>query len=81
MREARFGNRTLSSLAFPILVSGSSTSRSMLNLAEKAGIIKLVRKSLSSGSAVARSSSGLTSGTLVFFRLKLFPNDVVVGDG
>ena len=67
-RDARFGKRTLSSLAFPIFDDGSSCSRSMLNLADKLGMRRLVRKSSEAGSAVAILISGLGSGASLGFR-------------
>jgi hypothetical protein len=70
-REARFGNKTLSSLALPTLVVGSSCSRSMLNLAESPGINRLVRKSLVSGRATDKSTCGFGSGAVFCLRFKL----------
>lgn len=66
--DARFGNKTLSSLAFPIFELGSSCSRNMLNLADRLGISRLVRKSLSVGSAVDRSIFGGCSGSGFFLK-------------
>src|SRR5579862_3338092 len=59
--DDRLGARTLSSLALPIFVFGSSCSLNMLNLADIFGINKLVLKSSVEGSACARSKSGLDS--------------------
>lgn len=74
--DALLGNSTLSSLALPIFVDGSSCSRSMLNLAERFGIIRLVRKSFDDGSAIVRSMADLLSGIGFLFLPKLFdPND------
>lgn len=57
-RDARLGNKTLSSFALPILDDGSSCSLNMLNLAERLGMSRLVRKSSDEGSAEDKSSSG-----------------------
>ncbi len=76
-RDARFGKRTLSSLAFPILDDGSSCSRSILNLAERFGIKRLVRKSSEAGSAADMLNSGLGCGTTFF----LPPHLIDANDG
>ena len=70
-REARLGNNTLSSLALPILVVGSSCSRSMLNRADIPGMISDVRKLLASGSAAMISSDEICGGAAFCFRFKL----------
>src|SRR5271163_4189877 len=70
-REALLGNSTLSSLAFPIFVFGSFCSRSMLNLADRPGRIRLVRKSLRSGKASSRLNSGSGSGAFFCLRFRL----------
>lgn len=76
-REARLGNKTLSSLAFPSIESGSSCSFSMLNRADNLGIRRLVRKLSVGGSAADRSKSGLGSSTAFFFDdFRLNPGDV-----
>ena len=76
-REARLGKRTLSSLAFPILDDGSSCSRSILNLAERFGISRLVRKSSEAGSAADMLNSGLGCGATFF----LPPHLIDANDG
>ena len=74
--DALFGNRTLSSFALPILVEGSSCSRSILNLADRFGMMRLVRKSFEEGKDVARLMIGLLSGIGFLFLLNLFdPNN------
>ena len=79
-RDARLGKSTLSSLAFPSIEEGSSCSLSMLNLAERFGIRRLVRKSSCGGSAVARLISGLGgSGTACFFRLNVLDERLGIG--
>lgn len=65
--DVRLGNRTLSSLAFPIFEWGSSCSLSMLNRADRLGINKLVRKSSDEGRTVVRSNCGLGSGWFFLF--------------
>ena len=80
--DCRFGNRTLSSLAFPIFDFGSSCSRSMENRADSPLISKLVRKSSEDGNAVERSISGFGSGSGVFFpNLKVFDDLITGTDG
>lgn len=44
--EARFGNRTLSSLALPIFEFGSFCSLNILNLADKVGLERPVKSHL-----------------------------------
>jgi hypothetical protein len=68
--DCLLGNRTLSSLALPTFVLGSSCSRSIENLADKLVMRRLVRKSSVEGRAVARSISILGSSSGAFF----FPN-------
>ena len=80
--DARLGKSTLSSLAFPNIEVGSSCSLSMLNLADRFGISRLVRKSSCGGSAVARSISGSGfggSGAACFFRLNVLDEKVGIG--
>ena len=74
--EARFGKRTLSSLAFPILEFGSSCSLNMLNLADRFGIRRLVRKSSEGGKTAVISTSGFGSGWAFLFRLNVFDENV-----
>ena len=75
-RDPLLGNRTLSSFALPIFVEGSSCSRSILNLAERFGMIKLVRKSFDDGKTVDRSMTSLLSGIGFLDLPKLFePNE------
>jgi hypothetical protein len=66
----RFVKRTLSSLALPILVLGSSCSLNMENRADKLFINKLVRKSSLVGRALDRSISFLTSSCCAFLPLR-----------
>lgn len=66
-RDALFGKSTLSSLAFPIFDSGSSCSRSILNLADRFGMSRLVRKSSVAGRAAAMSTSGLGCSAAFLF--------------
>ena len=69
--EARLGNKTLSSLAFPSIEFGSSCSFNILKRADRPGMSRLVRKSLVAGSAAARLNSGFGSGMFLFFLLRL----------
>jgi hypothetical protein len=71
-RDCRLGESTLSSLAFPSFESGSSCSLSMLKRVDKPGMIKLVRKSSTLGSADPRSKSGVTSSCWPFFPFFVF---------
>ena len=78
--EDRFGKRTLSSLAFPIFEFGSSCSRNMLNLAERLGMIRLVRKSSDDGSAELRSNSTLGGDGFFLPRKNDFPDSGIDAD-
>lgn len=70
-REARLGNRTLSSLAFPINDNGSSCSFNILNRADNLGINRLVRKLSEEGSAAERSKLGAGSGLASFLDFEM----------
>lgn len=78
-RETLLGKSTLSSLALPTFVFGSSCSRSMLKRADRPGISRLVRKSSVLGKAVARSNSSFGSTTFFCFRFRL--RDSLEGGG
>lgn len=69
--EARFGKSTLSSFAFPIFEFGSSCSLSMLNLAERFGISRLVRKSSVDGKAMDIFTWSCFGSMGAFLRLKV----------
>jgi hypothetical protein len=71
-RDERFGARTLSSLALPILELGSSCSLSILKRVDRPGMIRLVLKSFVLGSAEPRSNTGWTSSCWTFFPFFVF---------
>lgn len=83
IRERLLGCKTLSSLAFPSSELGSSCSLSILNLADRFGMIKLVLKSSADGRASAMLNSGFCSGWRLFLfhfeALFLIPGDSCEG--
>lgn len=78
-RDERLGCSTLSSDALPIFEFGSSCSLSMLNLVDRLGMIRDVRKSSDEGSTVVMSSWGFSSTTTFLPFLHFFPD--CGGDG
>lgn len=75
--EVRLG-RTLSSLALPSRVDGSSCSLSMLKRADIFGMSRLVLKSSDEGRTVARSSSGF-AWICFLFLLNVMPDSFGTG--